>query len=290
MSSLSLRVRSAAEARDLEVVYCFKDGAALSASFGTAVLQVLDDLQSVEVWGTSSGALVGSALGAGYDPFQIQRVIESINIWQIGWDLCPWRKLRGGAWFDWGVTERWMRGWLKPRVFADFQLPVHVMASREDPGHRLGWSRAVFSPRHTPQVDPVQALMASMAVNKVFHPVEIGGVRHIDGANATSKTWREVAAHANGRRFLILVVNPVFKPQDPGLQKWVNPTARWYDHLLPLRGGHTVAVVNLVWGKEHPFNFPGTMSYLHHFRLAAREELGAVCTLLEKAGGLSEAG
>lgn len=286
MSSLSSRLNEVAKARALEVVYCFKDGAALSAAFGCAVTQVLDDLTPTQVWGTSSGAIVGAALGSGYSPAQIQQLIDSIDIWQLGWDLRIWRKLRGGAWFDWNMVDRWLRSWCMPRRFEDFQLPVHIMASRQDPGHRLGWSRAVFSPRHTPDVDPAEALKASMAVRNVFHPVLIGGVPHIDGANATSKTWKEVAANAQGRRFLIVVVNPVFRPQDPGLQKWVNSTARAHDPLFRLPGGHMVVVLNMVWGKEHPFNFRGTMSYIRVFREVARSELMTVCTLLERAGGL----
>lgn len=224
------------------------------------------------------------------DPLQIERLIGSIDIKQIAWDLTPWRRLTGGAWFDWKVVELWMRGWLKARAFKDFPLPVHILASREDPDHRLGWSRAVFSPRHTPEVDPVQALKASMAVNRIFHPVEIGGVRHIDGANATSKTWKEVMAQANGRRFLVVVVNPVFRPEDPGLQKWVNPTSRTYPAVLEMPGGHTVLVLNMVWGKQHPFNFQATMSYIRIFRSVARAELMTACNLLERTGDLSGVG
>lgn len=290
MVSLSSRLEAAAAARGLEVVYCLKDGAALAAAFATATLQELDGLTPTEVWGTSSGAIVGSALGSGMDPRQIEMLIESIDIKQIAWDMRPLRRLMGGAWFDWNVVELWMRSWLKARAFTDFQLPVHVMASREDPAHKLGWSRAVFSPRHTPQVDPVQALKASMAVHQIFHPVEIGGVRHIDGANATSKTWKEVAVQANGRRLLIVVVNPVFRPQDPGLQKWVNPTSRTYPALLEMPGGHTALVLNMLWGKEHPFNFRATMSYVRIFREVARSELNTACTLLERTGDLSGVG
>lgn len=63
MDSLSSRLEAVAASRGLEVVYCFKDGAALAAAYAAAVLQELDDLTPKEVWGTSSGAIVGRRWG-----------------------------------------------------------------------------------------------------------------------------------------------------------------------------------------------------------------------------------
>lgn len=284
MSSFGRRLEGWARDHGMELVLCFKSGAAASAALGVATVQVLDDLTPTEVWGTSSGALVGSALSQGMDGAGVEQMVGSINRWKLAWDVRPIRKWRGGAWFDWHMVDSWMQSWLTVRRFADFGIPMHVMTSRQDPQHRRGWSRAIYSTRHTPDLEPRLALRASMAVSGVFTPVEIGGCPHIDGANTTSKTWKQIVEQAAGRRLLIVVVNAVFTPPPNRWQSWIDSAAQTYDQVFDLPGGHRVVVLNLEWGQRHPFDFRGTLQFLPMFRQVVKSELTTVCVALETAG------
>lgn len=290
MSTLSARVKALAANRGQEVVLCFRDGAALSAAMAVAAIQELDEVIPSEVWGTSSGALVGSGLAQGMDAGQVEALVRSINVLHLVRDLTPWQALRGGVLLDWTVINQWLDSWLKARTFRQFDVPMHVMTSVQDEEHKLGWRRRVYSTRHTPDELTPPVLRASMAVKRVFRPVMIGNQLHIDGANATSKTWKEVVAHANGRQLLIIMVNPVFAPRNRRWKRWVNPTARPYPPIQELPGGHLLLVLNCQWGDEHPFAFQGTLGHLQVFRQVVRNELTNACTLLERAGDLTQAG
>lgn len=291
--SLSKRLRTLASYEGMSVAYCLRDGAALAATAGVALLEALDEELPDEICGVSSGSIVGGALAAGVSVPDIRRAIGGIDIWKIGWDLSLWRRFRGGAWFDLRVVDAWLRSWIPVRNFSDFRLPIHLLASRRlkpaEKGRRF--AAHVFNHATAGDLDPIQAILASMAIDGVFDPPEIKGERYADGANTSFRPWATVAKYSARQRLVMVVLTSVYRSSwsvggwRPHAM-WENPTAKAVGP-EPFRygkAGHLVVPVNVEWGAEHPLNFRDTMRRCDTFRATLESQLDSALTHLEQTG------
>jgi predicted acylesterase/phospholipase RssA len=144
------------------------------------------------VCGTSSGALAGSLFAAGLSAAQVADELERDRPLALCRPhLAMWRGLFSMR----GVVTRLQD--LMPATFEELPLPFGVGVVAADGSHRLITSGPL-----------PEAVAASMAIPRLFAPVDLGGELYSDGAfvdRTALNAWRE--HRGSDRRMLVHLVD-----------------------------------------------------------------------------------
>ena len=137
------------------------------------VIQVLEEngIEVDVVAGTSMGAYVAAIWGAGYDGHAMEQFTRELEGYRGLWRLMDFSFFpRRGFLGTERVRER-LEAAIGPAHFSDMARPIRVVATRLDTLERV-----IFSGGNV-----VNAVLASIAIPGICIPVELGGVRYVDG-------------------------------------------------------------------------------------------------------------
>ncbi len=131
-------------------------------------LKALDEagIQPDYICGCSMGAVVGAAYAAGMTPDEIWAVLGSIRARHI----LSFKRRRGGM-FGTKKIHKLLLKYLAEKEFSDLKIPFHCVAT-----DMLSQKLIIFSKGKV-----AEAVVASSCVPFLFSPMEIGGMRLVDG-------------------------------------------------------------------------------------------------------------
>lgn len=154
--------------------------------FAGAIKKLLHEGYEIEeVCGTSGGAIVAAALGAGYNPSN--PAISIINLMDLLYQSMP-GPLLDPNWFPYktrGIFKgnKILREFKKhfPKRFCDTKIPVNIVTFNMNTGKHVIWNN-----KSAGNVSLPVCVRASMSLPFIFNPVKIKNDLHIDGGVAAN--------------------------------------------------------------------------------------------------------
>lgn len=117
--------------------------------------------------GVSAGSIAASLYGAGLTPDEILECFNGATKFGHYTDFAvPKRSL-----FKMDKFARMLESWLPVRNLEEMKIPTIICATDFENGKSVGWAKGEIVPR----------VIASCSIPVVFPPVEINGIKYVDG-------------------------------------------------------------------------------------------------------------
>jgi len=116
--------------------------------------------------GSSAGAIVGAFYAHGYAPREILNIIVKSKIYHV---IRP--AIGKSGFLKLNVTEKLLLKYFPENSFEKLNMPLYVTATDVTEGRTVYFSEGAL----------IRPLIASASIPVIFHPVQIGGVKYIDG-------------------------------------------------------------------------------------------------------------
>lgn len=116
--------------------------------------------------GTSAGAVIGAFLANGFDPREINTIIQK----EVGVKLLAWNSFKSGL-VSMARIQQFLEKNLRIKTFEGLHFPLYVSATDFRDGSQKIFDRG----------DLVQAILASSAIPAFFPPVSIEQIPYVDG-------------------------------------------------------------------------------------------------------------
>jgi NTE family protein len=199
------------------------------AHIGVLEVLIREQIPIDLIVGTSMGAIVGTLFALGYSPADM---IEQLAKWQRN-------NIFGVNVFSARARQRTIREQLgaafKDRTFSDTQIPLVIMAVDMLAGREIALTSGTL----------LSAVLASSAVPAVFPPVEINGMKLVDGGVIDSLSTH--AAFRHGADKVIAV--DIYPPLEP--DNWSDPLSAIMGFDIPLLSKNALSkspsMVSAIW-------------------------------------------
>ncbi len=136
------------------------------AHIGVIKMLEAHDIRADVVAGTSAGSVVGSLYASGLDAFALQEHAFGLDEGKIR-DV----RLFSGGVIKGEKLQNYVNKQLQDRPLESLVKPFAAVATRLDTGERIAFNRG----------NTGQAVRASCSIPGVFEPVEIDGIKYVDG-------------------------------------------------------------------------------------------------------------
>jgi len=192
------------ESGDYKLYISLGSGSTLSFASGCALFSILEESglagYVAEVWGNSSGAIVGGLWSAGRSAGEIVGMVSGLRVGQVR-DIAWGHILKGflrrpfcpngiDGFLKGDKLERLLEKSLPVATFEECRVPFRCIAYPDDGTDRIKvFERGLLAP----------AIRASISMQWVFLPKVIDGVRYLDGTMAEKTPMKSIMDYHRGR-------------------------------------------------------------------------------------------